>query len=85
MKKFGYVLTAPDLAASRIIGNLLGIAARYSSKVSVRSEDKTVPLADILKKRTLDLSCGKKVMVTVEGRDEEAAVAALQNYFVACM
>ena len=28
------------------------------------------------------VQCGSKVTVTVEGKDEEAAVAAIQNYFV---
>ena len=85
MKKFGYVLTAQDAMVSRLMINLLGVAEGFRSKVSLGSDGKMVPLADILKKRALDLSCGKKVTVTVEGQDEEAAVAALQNYFVACM
>ena len=33
----------------------------------------------------LDMRCGSRITVMVEGRDEEAAVAALQNYFVANM
>ncbi len=30
----------------------------------------------------LDMNCGNRITVTVEGKDEEAAVAAIQNYFV---
>ena len=30
----------------------------------------------------LDMQCGNRITVTVEGTDEEAAVAAIQNYFV---
>ena len=33
----------------------------------------------------LNMQCGNRVTVTVEGKDEEAAVAAIQNYFVANM
>ena len=32
-----------------------------------------------------DVQRGSRVTVTVEGRDEEAAVAAIQNFFVANM
>ena len=84
MRKFGYVLTAPNTAVSRLMGNMLGIASGFRSKISLSNENWTLPLNEISKKK-LDLLCGNKVTVTVEGQDEEAAVAAIQNYFVSCM
>ncbi|MBQ8094616.1 MAG: HPr family phosphocarrier protein [Clostridia bacterium] len=85
MKKFGYVLTTPEEKSSRLMGNMLSIASGFRSKISLGNDSQTMPLAEALKHRFLDLSCGKKIMVTVEGQDEEAAVAALQNYCVRCM
>ena len=43
---------------------------------------KSALLAQVRDVMGLDMQCGSKVTVTVEGKDEEAAVAAIQNYFV---
>ena len=43
---------------------------------------KTAALAQVRDVMGLDMQCGNRITVTVEGTDEEAAVAAIQNYFV---
>ncbi|MBR1710787.1 MAG: HPr family phosphocarrier protein [Clostridia bacterium] len=85
MKKFGYVLTNPAAARDQAVLRMLGIASGFKSKVSLSNERKTFALSDLMKRIPADMHCGDKVTVTVEGQDEEAAVAALQNYFVSCM
>ena len=83
MKQFSYVLTNDSAMQSRHMGNLLREAARFQSRVQLRSGAENVLLTRTLPE--LQMQRGSRVTVTVEGRDEEAAVAAIQNYFVANM
>ena len=83
MKQFSYVLTNDSAMQSRHMGNLLREAARFQSRVQLRSGAENVLLAQARALR--DMQRGSRVTVTVEGRDEEAAVAAIQNYFVTNM
>ena len=85
MKKFGYILTDSRSNLLRKLGNLSGVAAAFESSVRVSDEHSTVSLSEVRKKQPLNLFRGGKMTVTVEGMDEEAAVAALQNYVVSCM
>lgn len=85
MKQFSYVLTNPGALASRPMGNLMREASRFSSCVRLASGEKTAALAELRAVMGLHMHCGSRVTVTVEGRDEEAAVAAIQDYFVANM
>ena len=83
MKQFSYVLTNDSAMQSRHMGNLVREAARFQSRVQLRSGAENVQLAQARALR--DMQRGSRVTVTVEGRDEEAAVAAIQDYFVANM
>ena len=85
MKQFSYVLTNEDALQSRPMGNLMREASRFSSRVSVANGTKAAGLREVRDHMKLDMQCGSRVTVTVEGKDEEAAVAAIQNYFVANM
>ena len=83
MKQFSYVLTNDSAVQSRQMGNLVREASRFQSRVQLRSGAENVLLTRTLP--DLQMQRGSRVTVTVEGRDEEAAVAAIQNYFVANM
>ena len=85
MKQFSYVLTNKDALQCRPMGNLMREASRFSSRVSVSNGTRAAGLREIRDLMNLDMQCGNRVTVTVEGKDEEAAVAAIQNYFVANM
>ena len=57
--------------------------ARFASSIRLNDGASSAVLgrdADVVK---MNLRCGNEITVTVEGRDEEAAVAAIQNYMVA--
>lgn len=82
MKQFSYVLTNESAVQSRPMGNLLREAARFTSRVRLCSGAKTAALREMREVMGLDMRCGSRITVTVEGKDEEAAVAAIQNYFV---
>ena len=85
MKQFNYVLTNDLAQQSRPIGHLMKEAARFSSKISLIHDAKTAPLVQMRDVLALDMKSGNLVTVCVEGKDEEDAVAAMQNYFVANM
>ena len=81
IKQFSYVLTHEH--AHRQTG-LLREAARFESRIHLMQGGKAALLAG-REPMELPLHSGSQVVVTVEGKDEEAAVAAIQNYFVANM
>lgn len=83
MKQFSYVLTNDSTVQSRQMGNLVREASRFQSRVQLRSGAENVLLTRTLPE--LQMQRGSRVTVTVEGRDEEAAVAAIQDYFVVHM
>ena len=82
MKQFSYVLTNQDALQTRPMGNLMREASRFSSRVRLINGAKTAALSELRAVMGLDMNCGSRITVTVEGKDEEAAVAAIQNYFV---
>ena len=82
MKQFSYVLTNQDALQTRPMGNLMREASRFSSRVRLSNGAKTAALSEPRAVMGLDMNCGNRITVTVEGKDEEAAVAAIQNYFV---
>ncbi len=83
MKQFSYVLTNQDALQTRPMGNLMREASRFSSRVRLSNGAKTAALSELRAAAMgLDMNCGNRITVTVEGKDEEAAVAAIQNYFV---
>lgn len=82
MKQFSYVLTNRDALQTRPMGNLMREASRFSSRVRLSNGAKTAALSELRAVMGLDMNCGNRITVTVEGKDEEAAVAAIQNYFV---
>ena len=83
MKQFSYVLTKPRALHTRPVSNLQREAARFVSQVRLSLEDQLVSLKQA--RLLIGADCGSRIVVTIEGRDEEAAVAAIQNYFVANM
>ena len=82
MKQFSYVLSNENAVQTRSMSNLVREAARFSSKVRLINGAKTAALQEMRAVMGLDMQCGSKVTVTVEGKDEEAAVAAIQSFFV---
>lgn len=79
MKCFHYVLTDELTRSSRKMTSLMKEASRFSSRVSLLSE------ANGQLREEKSMRRGSSITVTVEGRDEEAAIAAIANYVVANM
>lgn len=85
MKQFSYVLTRPHGLHIKPMGELVKEASRFSSRISLSSGTNAAELKKGSLLTELNIPCGRQVTVIVEGSDEEAAVAAMQNYFVANM
>ena len=65
MKEFKYVVTDPEGIHARPAGILVKQAAGYQSSVKITKGDKT----------------GEEVTITVEGADEDTAIAELEAFF----
>lgn len=85
MKKFSYVLTNQAALHNKAMQLLSREAARFTSKILLSDGEQDAPVREPQSVIDLCMRCGSKVTVMVEGKDEEAAVAAMQNYFVANM
>ena len=83
MKQFSYVLTKPHALHVRPLSSLMRETSRFSSNVHLALGDQKVSLKEA--RLLMGAGSGSKITVTVDGKDEEAAVAAIQNYFVANM
>lgn len=82
LKQFSYVLTRSVAPHAGLTGRLLKEAARFTSRINLLAEGRCAVMDKLADIQKMNLSCGKKITVTIEGRDEEAAVAAIQNYVV---
>jgi len=82
MKKFSYEMTKNVAAHAKPLCRLIQESGRFASMVTLRSCE-NAPVIRLKELLTCGLMGGSTITVTVEGKDEEAAVAAIQNYIVA--
>ena len=85
MKKFSYVLTNHTAMHNKAMQLLSREAARFKSRISLTDGERNALVSMPEAVVNLCMRSGSRVTVFVEGKDEEAAVAAMQNYFVANM
>jgi len=83
MKQFSYVLTRPVRPHARMISRLIQEASRFSSRICICKDDANAMLKKAGDVFRLNLMSGSRITITVEGKDEEAAVAAIQSVMVA--
>lgn len=76
------MLTNEHALHQKPMSHLFREAARFESCIQLIQGEKTAALCSSREVMWLNMQCGSSVTVTVEGKDEEAAVAAIQNYFV---
>jgi len=85
MRKFSYVLTNQSARESKAMQMLSREAARFKSRILISDGECNAPASEPQSVVEMYMRSGSRVTVTIEGKDEEAAVAAMQNYFVANM
>jgi len=65
---------------ARPVAMLVQVASQYESAVYLETQDKRVNAKSIMGMMSLGLDTGEKVTVVVDGSDEEAAVAGMEQY-----
>ena len=81
MKEFKYVVTDPEGIHARPAGILVKQAAGYQSSVKITTGDKTADANRIFGVMGLGVKTGEEVTITVEGADEDTAIAELEAFF----
>ena len=81
MKEFKYVVTDPEGIHARPTGILVKQAAGYQSAVKITKGEKTADAKRIFGVMGLGVKTGEEVTITVEGADEDTAIAELEAFF----
>lgn len=69
-----------DKADSMLIAMFVQVASQYESKIYVDDDAKSVNAKSIMGMMTLGLANGKKLFITADGTDEEAAIEGIEKY-----
>ncbi len=84
MKSFDYVITDPVGIHARPAGILVKEVKNYKdSVITLAKGEKSVNLLKLMALMQMGIKQGDKVTVNVEGGDEEAVCAAIENFFKA--
>lgn len=80
MKTFEYVITDELGIHARPAGALVKEAKKYQSKVIIRKGEKEADASRLMALMGLAVKCGDKIVVKVEGADEEQAVQEMETF-----
>ena len=84
MKSFDYVITDPVGIHARPAGILVKEVKNYKdSTITLTKGEKTVNLLKLMALMQMGIKQGDKVTVSVEGGDEEAVCAKIEEFFKA--
>ena len=81
MKKFSYTITDPIGIHARPAGILVKAVKPFESACTITKGDKTVDLRKLMALMGMGVKCGDTVEISVEGPDEDAAVAEIEKFF----
>jgi phosphocarrier protein len=81
MKEFSYTIKDEIGIHARPAGNLVKLIKGFGSTVTIEKEGKPpVSGTALMKLMGLGVKCGETVKFTVEGADEDAATAAIEEF-----
>ena len=80
MKEFKYVITDAEGIHARPAGELVQAAKEFRSKITINTDGQSGECQKILGVMALAVKCGNEVTITVEGEDEEAAAAKIEEF-----
>ncbi len=81
MKEFSYTITDPVGIHARPAGLLAKAAKAYQSTVTLYKGEKSANVTRLMAVMGLGVKCGDIVKVTVEGADEDTAIAEMETFF----
>ena len=80
MKKWEYVIRDEIGIHARPAGELVKEAKKYSSRITISKDGKSVEATKLMAVMGLGVKCGQTVEITVEGEDEQTAYG-IKNFF----
>ena len=83
MKTFSYTIRDEIGIHARPAGLLAKKAKEFQSTITIEKDGKSASAAKLMMLMGLGVKGGDTVTVTVEGADEEAAAAAIEEFFKA--
>ena len=83
MKSFEYTITDPVGIHARPAGVLVKEIKKYASTVTVIKGEKEVNALKLMALMGMGIKQGDTVKVTIDGADEDAAAAAIEEFFKA--
>ena len=83
MESFEYTITDPVGIHARPAGVLVKEIKKYTSTVTVIKGEKSVNALKLMALMGMGIKQGDTVKVTIEGADEDAAAAAIEEFFKA--
>ena len=82
MKEFQYVITDPIGLHARPAGLLVKAAKPLDSTITIAREDgKSAPATKLMAIMGLVIKQGMTVTISAEGGDEDASIAAMEQFF----
>ncbi|MDO5330058.1 MAG: HPr family phosphocarrier protein [Bacillota bacterium] len=81
MKSFTYVITDKEGIHARPAGEVVAVAKKFASTVSIENKGKKADLKRIFGVMALCVKSGESVTITCEGADEAEAAEALEKTF----
>jgi phosphocarrier protein len=76
-----YIIASPEGIHARPATNLIRLAKKYKSTVSLKKDENVVRLNSMLNILTMGAKGGDTITVIIEGEDEAAAAEAIDNFF----
>jgi phosphocarrier protein HPr len=83
MKEFNYTITDPAGIHARPAGILVKEAKKYKSSIAILKDGKSGDLKRIFSVMALGVKKGETVTIQVNGEDEGAAAAAVEEFLKA--
>lgn len=80
MKTFEYVVADALGIHARPAGALVKEVKKYGSKVTIQKGEKEVDASKLMALMSLGVKCGDKIVVKVEGADEESAAQQCEAF-----
>lgn len=81
MKKFEYTIKDELGIHARPAGVLVKEVKKYGSKITLSAKGKTTDAGKLMMVMGMGIKQGDTVTVSVEGEDEETAIAAMEKFF----
>lgn len=85
MKEFSYTITDQQGIHARPAGLLVKEAGKFQAEIKIEKDGKSGDAKRIFAVMGLGAKCGQTIKITASGADEDAAIAAMEEFLKANM